>query len=165
MSEPVPFEDINLTDNFTLAEMTRTDHAKFQEKNRLLTPEQIEKLRGTARLLEHVRYVLNVPITVLSGYRCKELNDAVGSTDRSQHLLCEAADIIPGKQDLGVAFRTLWHDMRDKGTNVGQLIYEKADRSYGPVEWIHISVGQPNRPKEKCGQVLRMTNGTYERLA
>lgn len=159
------FEDINLTKNFTLGELTKTGYADLQTKNRAVSDVQLLKLIELASLLEHVRFVLDTPITVLSGYRCPELNKAVGSSDRSQHLLCEAADILPGKQDLGTAFRTLWKDVKDNGANVGQLIHETSMRPYGATSWIHISLGLPYRPEEKCKQVLRMNDNKYTLLA
>lgn len=158
-------KDRQLTDHFTLFELTATSNEKLQEQNRDLSPIQIVKLTQLARLLEHVRFLLTTPLTIASGYRCADLNKAVGSTDRSQHLLCEAADFIPGQQDIGTAFRSIWRDIKDKGTNVGQLIHETAIRPYGMTSWIHISLGNPYRETEKCAQILRMENGKYTRLA
>jgi zinc D-Ala-D-Ala carboxypeptidase len=158
-------ENQKLTNNFTLYNLTVTNRSEYQERNRSVTDEQIAKLRLLAGLLEHVVYVLGTIITVTSGYRCPDLNKAVGSSERSQHLLCEAADFIPGQQDLGVAFRTLWRDIKDKGTNVGQLIYETDNRQYGSPSWLHISLGIPYREETRCKQILRMENGKYQRIA
>lgn len=158
-------DERQLTEHFSLYELTKTTRDEFQEKNRDVSEAQIAKLTELARLLEHVRFVLGVPITVSSGYRCTELNAAVGSTDRSQHLLCEAADIVPGNLELEPSFRRLWEDVKNNGTNVGQLIWEKAQRSYGVTEWLHISLGTPYRDDSRCKQILIMENGKYERLA
>lgn len=158
-------DDQNLTDHFSLYDLTSTTWGQFQDKNRDLNELQINKLTQVAKLLEHVLFVLGVPIKVTSGYRCQELNKAVGSTERSQHLLCEAADFVPSDVDLGVAFRSLWRDVKDNGANVGQLIYETAPRPGGFASWIHISLGTPYRDSERCKQILRMENGKYTRLA
>lgn len=158
-------DNIQLTEHFDLFQLTQTSHAQFQDKNRDVTPEQIQKLMEVAKLLEHVMFVLDTPITVNSGYRCPDLNKAVGSTDRSQHLLCEAADFTPGQQDLGMAFRTLWKDVKENGSNVGQLIYETAERPYGVTSWLHISLGVPYRDVARCKQILRLENGKYTLLA
>src|SRR5262245_56488430 len=99
-------DDRKLSDHFTLYDLTKTSHAQFQDENRDLNPLQIMKLGQVADLLEHVMFVLDTPLTITSGYRCPDLNKAVGSSERSQHLLCEAADFVPGKLDLGTAFRT-----------------------------------------------------------
>jgi len=95
--------DQKLTPNFTLYELTRTDRLDFVEKNREVTEDQIKKLAEMARLLEHIRFILDCPIIVHSAYRCPELNDAIGSSEKSQHLRCEATDFTPGQQDLGFA--------------------------------------------------------------
>jgi hypothetical protein len=45
-------------------------------------------------VLEDVRsHFGDSPVTITSGYRCKTHNDNVGSTDKSQHRKCTAADI------------------------------------------------------------------------
>ena len=43
--------------------------------------------------LNHLRGVINRPIYINSGYRCKEENHRVGGAPRSYHLLGMAADI------------------------------------------------------------------------
>ncbi len=153
----------NLTDHFTLCDLTNTSHAEFQKQNRLVTPEQIVKLTALAKLLEHVVFVLGTPLNITSAYRCLPLNRAVGGTDRSQHVLCEAADFVPAKMDLGAAFRRLWKDVTDKNTNVGQLIHETTPN--GEKSWVHISLGTPYRDAARNKQILRYENGTYTRLA
>lgn len=158
-------EDLRLTDHFTLFELTRTDRDEFRDKNRELTETQVKKLKDLAELLEKVRLVLDTPLIIHSGYRCEELNKAVGSSERSQHRLCEAADFTPGQQDLGFAFRSIWKEIKDKGLNVGQLIHETASRPYGQTSWIHISLGSPYRDEARSKQILRMENGVYTRLA
>lgn len=158
--------DQQLSQHFSLYDLTKTSHADFQEKNRDINPLQIAKLTQVAALLEHVMVVLETPLIVTSGYRCPDLNTAVGSTDRSQHLLCEAADFLPGQQDLGFAFRALWKDVKENAANVGQLIHENAQRGDGhPTSWIHISLGMPYRDPDRCKQILRLENGIYTRLA
>lgn len=154
-------EDFKLTDHFSFFEMTKTSHRDLQELNRKVSNEQVEKLTQVARLLEHVRYILETPLIVTSGYRCLDLNRRIGSNDTSQHLKCEAADFIPGKMDIGSAFRLIWRDCKDKGANIGQLIHENVN---GKV-WLHISLGTPYRKEEDSKQILRLSNGFMERLA
>lgn len=157
-------KDRLLTEHFGLYELTKTNLEPFQKKNRELTVYQIDTLTILARLLEHVRYVIGEPLIVLSGYRCPTLNRAIGSNSASQHLKCEAADFTIN-QDLGEAFRILWKDIKEKGTNVGQLIHETAKRPYGETSWIHISLGEPYRSADRCKQIARMQDGAYEALA
>jgi zinc D-Ala-D-Ala carboxypeptidase len=157
--------DQNLTDHFTLWELTKTNSTDFQETNRTLEPDQVTKLTEVAHLLEAVRALLEVPIDVHSGYRCLALNlETRGSSPTSQHVLCEAADFVPKGVELGDAFRTLWRAVSDAKLHVGQLIFETEIRSYGATSWIHISLGAPWRPQDKCNQVMRKEHGIYTML-
>jgi hypothetical protein len=153
--------DRNLTDNFTLYELTGTEHADLLELNRQVTPEQIDTLTSVAKLAEQVRTLLGVPLKTTSGYRCPQLNAREGSTNRSQHLLCQAIDFVPLGIEIGFAFRTIWKAVRAGDLKVGQLIFETANRSYGVVSWVHVSLGSPWRPPERCNQILRMEHGVY----
>jgi len=86
---------MNLTEHFTLEELTHTDHREFDN-----TPNADEKanLVRVAGLLELVKVALGgKPIMVNSAFRSKKVNDAVGSKDTSQHRVGCAADIrVPG---------------------------------------------------------------------
>ena len=95
-----------------------------------------------AQLLEQVRKVVGRPITVTSGYRCKALNDAVGSKDTSQHLLGCAADI----KALNMTPDELVKRIINSDIQYDQLIREFDS-------WVHISV--TNNPQDTPrGQTL-----------
>ena len=87
---------MKLTANFSLEELSHTDHREFDN-----TPpaDVIENLKRLAMILEQVRSLFNnSPVMVNSAYRSLEVNRAVGSSDHSQHRLGCAADIrIPGQ--------------------------------------------------------------------
>lgn len=78
-----------MTPHFSLAELTHTDHRAFDNTP---PPEVMPNLQRVALLMEQVRDVLARPIFVTSGYRSKQVNDAVGSKDTSQHRLGCAVD-------------------------------------------------------------------------
>lgn len=84
-----------LSEHFTLAELTHTDHREFDN-----TPneQELANLIRLAEFLEQVKTALGgKPIIVNSAFRSKQVNDAVGSKDTSQHRLGCAADIrVPG---------------------------------------------------------------------
>ena len=86
---------MNLSDHFTLEELTHTDHRLLDN-----TPNDAEtaNLMRLAELLEQVKTALGgKPVMVNSAFRSKAVNDAVGSKDNSQHRLGCAADIrVPG---------------------------------------------------------------------
>jgi hypothetical protein len=84
-----------MTPHFTLAELTATSHRQFDN-----TPNEKElaNLQKLAEFLEQVKTLLDgKPIMITSGYRSKQVNDSVGSSDKSQHRLGYAADFkVPG---------------------------------------------------------------------
>jgi len=121
---------MNLTEHFTLEELTHTDHREFDN-----TPNEAEtaNLQRLALFLEEVKSVLEGrPIIVNSAFRSKEINDAVGSKDTSQHRIGCAADIrVPGVTPNEVVKAII-----ASGIGYDQIIRE-FDR------WTHISV--PNK--------------------
>lgn len=88
--------NIRLSAHFTLAEFEKTDHAAYQAKNKVSNALVLESLKAlVTNVLEPLRVEWNKPLSVNSGYRCQELNCAVGSSPSSQHRKGEAADICP----------------------------------------------------------------------
>ena len=82
---------MNLTEHFTFEELTHTDHREFDN-----TPSDAEmaNLVRLAAFLEQVRDVLGGrEIHINSAFRSHEVNQAVGSSDKSQHRHGCAADI------------------------------------------------------------------------
>jgi uncharacterized protein YcbK (DUF882 family) len=118
---------MNLSEHFTLEELTHTDHREFDN-----TPNEAEtaNLQRLALFLEQVKEVLGgKPIMVNSAFRCKQVNDAVGSKDSSQHRMACAADIrVPGMTPDEVVKTII-----ASGIGYDQIIRE-FDR------WTHISV-------------------------
>ncbi len=51
-------------------------------------------LQSLVEELEYIRSLWDRPITILSGYRTRKYNTAVGGAKKSQHLLAKAADIV-----------------------------------------------------------------------
>ena len=122
---------MNLSPNFTLAELTVTDHREFDNSP---TQEEISNLQRLAEFLELVKTALGgKPIMVNSAFRSKQVNDAVGSKDTSQHRIGCAADLrVPAMTPDQVVRAII-----ASGLGFDQVIRE-FDR------WTHISV--PNTP-------------------
>ena len=114
-----------MTPHFTLAELTHTDHREFNN-----TPNETEtaNLQRLAEFLEVVKATLGgKPIMVNSAFRSKQVNDAVGSKDTSQHRLGCAADIrVPGMTPDQVVKALI------------NLPYDQIIREFDA--WVHISV-------------------------
>ena len=83
---------MNLSRNFTLSELTKSDTAIRKGINNNPSPEQIEKLKTLCeKILQPVRdHFGRVKIT--SGFRSEALCLAIGSSVNSQHARAEAAD-------------------------------------------------------------------------
>jgi zinc D-Ala-D-Ala carboxypeptidase len=142
-----------LTPHFTFGEMSRTDVRFLLDANRAWCEERLRPLTATAELFELVRLLLDAPIIMHSGGRCEQLNRHIGGAPNSQHMLCEAGDF----HVLGVPLRQAFDEIRRSTIKWGQLILE-CD------EWIHLSLGSPWRPKEKCQQVLYFDGKRYSEI-
>jgi zinc D-Ala-D-Ala carboxypeptidase len=127
---------MNLTDHFTLEELTHTDHRALDN-----TPNdaELENLKRLAEFLEQVKEVLGgKPIMVNSAFRSKAVNDAVGSKDTSQHRIGCAADIrVPAMTPDQVVRAII-----ASGLGFDQVIREFSDPVKGG-GWTHISI--PNQ--------------------
>ena len=125
---------MNLTRNFTLSELIKSDTAIRKGINNNPNAEQIEKLKALCEnILQPVRdHFGRVKIT--SGFRSVELCEAIGSSSRSQHARAEAADF----EVVGVDNAELF-DWIKLNLEPDQLILE----FYTPGEpnsgWIHCS--------------------------
>lgn len=118
---------MNLTEHFTLEELTHTDHRELEN-----TPNETElaNIQRLAEFLEAVKTVLGgKPIMVNSAFRSKAVNDAVGSKDTSQHRIGCAADIrVP----------SMTPDQVVKAVIASDLGYDQVIREFD--RWTHISI-------------------------
>lgn len=121
---------MNLSPHFTLEELTITEHREFDN-----TPDEVElaNLKRLAKFLEKVKEVLGgKPIMINSAFRCKQVNDAVGSKDTSQHRIGCAADLrVPG----------MTPDEVVKAVIASGIGYDQVIREFD--RWTHISI--PNK--------------------
>ena len=139
---------MQLSPHVTLAEMTRTSRAGYDHEQAEGAAAVLDALTATAAMVEAVwaRFGRGV---IHSGYRCPELNAVVGGSRTSQHMRGEAVDFsIPG-----VALEDVWAWVRDhSGLAYGQCLLEPA---HGEPRWVHLSLGEPWRPREKSRQAFR----------
>lgn len=136
---------MNLTEHFTLAELTHTDHREFEN---VPNEAELENLKRLAAFLEEVRATLGgKPIMVNSGFRSKQVNDAVGSKDSSQHRLGVAVDFRVPQLTPDQVVRTII----TSGLAFDQVIRE-FDR------WTHVSIpNEPARPPRKQALIIDRT--------
>ena len=125
---------MNLTEHFTLEELTHTDHRTLEN-----TPNETElaNIQRLAKFLETVKTLLGgKPIMVNSAFRSKAVNDAVGSKDTSQHRIGCAADIrVPG----------MTPDQVVRAIIASDLGFDQVIREFD--RWTHVSI--PNTPEAK----------------
>ena len=133
---------MNLSEHFTLAELTHTDHRALDN-----TPNEgeIDNLKRLAVLLELVKTQLGGrPIMVNSAFRSSAVNAAVGSSDKSQHRLGCAADIrVPG----------MTPDEVVRSVMTAGLPYDQIIREFDA--WTHISIPSfPSLPPRKMALII-----------
>jgi len=140
---------MNLSPNFTLDELTHTDHRDLDN-----TPNdtELENLVRLAEFLEQVKEVLGgKPIIVNSAFRSKAVNDAVGSKDSSQHRRGCAADIrVPGMKPDEVV-RTIIE---------AKLPFDQVIREFD--RWTHVSI--PSNPGDKPREMALIIDKSGTRM-
>lgn len=113
------------------------------------TPEDgvINNLRVLAEKMEEVRAAIGRPVSITSGYRCPDLNRAVGSKPTSQHTQGRACDFhIAGLTHLDVISA-----IRNAGIKFDQLILEFYTPGGGG--WVHLGIADEMR-----GQLLTINS-------
>lgn len=154
---------------FTFEDFTKTSNAKLQIQNRNEALSFTEPITATAKLMDGIQDSLGLPLDIHSGFRCPALNGSTaGSSKKSQHMKGEACDFMVKGVDGEAALNEIFNDVLTyligDGIQFGQLIRESAQRSYGTVVWLHLSLGAPWRDIAVCGQVLTMKDSIYTLL-
>ena len=132
---------MNLSRNFTLSELTKSDTAIRKGINNNHNAQQIEKLKGLCEnILQPVRDHFG-RVKVTSGYRSVDLCMAIGSSANSQHAKAEAADF----ECVGVDNAELADWIKDN-LPYDQLIVEYYTPGEPNSGWIHCS-WIPDQPR------------------
>lgn len=117
---------------FTFQELERSDTAARLAIDNAM-PEQAKKNAAALvdNVLDPLRRAWGKPIYVNSGYRCPELNKAVGGAKGSHHLSGHAADVTAGNP---VDNRRLYQLAIDLGLPCYEIIGKRYN--FG---WLHLS--------------------------
>jgi zinc D-Ala-D-Ala carboxypeptidase len=130
---------MQLAPNFYLSEFVKSQTALRQGIDNTPDEYTIETLERLAKeLLQPVRNHFDAPVVITSGFRCPDLNLAIGSKDTSQHIKGEAVDFeVVGRGNYEVALY-----IRDN-MDFDQLILEfwRDDDPYAG--WVHCSYVGP----------------------
>lgn len=131
---------------FTIYELIHSDTATRKRINNTPTSwDIIENLLNLALFLDELRIAWGSGIRVSSGFRCPQLNAAVGGVQGSAHQYGNAADIVPvnGKMNEFEAFLKCWL----KGKKFDQCIWETSKSTGG--RWVHFGLFS-NKGEQRC---------------
>jgi zinc D-Ala-D-Ala carboxypeptidase len=143
---------MNLTDHFTLDELTASEAAERNGWDNTPNEQELENLKRLAAFLEEVKTALGGrPVMVSSGFRCKQVNDSVGSKDTSQHRIGCAVDFRVPQLTPDEVVKTII----ESGLPYDQVIRE-FDR------WTHLSI--PNTLDAKPRKQALIIDKTGTRL-
>jgi hypothetical protein len=95
-----------ISKNFDYKEFEKTDVPGMQVQNTITSTEVRDSIKALVdEVLQPLRDAWDEPLAINSGYRCPEVNKAVGGVPTSQHTKGEAADVCPfgrnGHGDIG----------------------------------------------------------------
>ena len=132
---------MRLTPHFTLQEFERSATAARLHINNPVPAELVPNIKNLCeQVLEPLREHFGEPIYISSGYRCPQLNRAVGGVPNSQHMRGEAADIVCLSPDSTSpeARRKMreWAEWIMDNCPFDQLLRERSGNSF----WIHVSL-------------------------
>ena len=135
---------MNLTKNFSLLELTKSQTAERKGIDNTPSPAHQENLKSLCEMvLQPVRDHFSRVVTISSGYRSPELCAAIGSKITSQHARGEAADF----EIFGVSNKAL-ADYIDSELHYDQLILEYWNESDPNSGWVHCSFSQGQNRKQ-----------------
>jgi len=135
---------MKISEHLDLAEVIRSESAKRNGISNIPTPEHIENFKSLAEaIFEPIRKHFNVPISISSGYRSKELNAKVGGSKTSDH--CFGKAIYIDNDGTSVTNNQIFYFIKDN-LKFKQLIFEFPVN--GKASWIHVSYEVGNLKNE-----------------
>jgi zinc D-Ala-D-Ala carboxypeptidase len=135
---------MQLTNNFSLAEMVKSDTALRHDMDNTPGEAEIANLKTLCeKVLQPVREHFKTGVKVNSGFRHPEVNAKVGGSKTSDHCKGQAADIeIPGVANADLA---VW--IMDN-LEYTQLILEFYTPGVPDSGWVHVSYDPANLKKQ-----------------
>ena len=135
---------MKLSKNFSLDELTASSTAIKKNIDNSASPDIIDALQElVTNVLQPVREQFG-PVTISSGYRCDELNRAIGGSTTSDHSFGRAADFEVAGVDNKVVAIWITENLLYK-----QLILEFYNDGETNSGWIHCSYDKDNNKKQK----------------
>ncbi len=148
---------MNLTKNFTLSEMTKSDAALRHDMDNTPGEVEIANLKLLCeKVLQPVRDQYKTGVKVNSGYRSPDVNAKVGGSRTSDHCKGQAADIeIPGIANADLA---IWIS---QNLDYTQLILEFYTQGVPDSGWVHVSYDPANLKKQNLTAVKKDGKTVY----
>ena len=135
---------MNLTENFSLVELTKSQTAERKGIDNTPSTEHQGNLKSLCEsILQPIRDHFNRVVSVSSGYRSVDLCVAIGSKTTSQHAKGEAADF----EIFGLSNKEL-ADYINKNLDYDQLILEYWKESDPNSGWVHCSYSEGNNRRQ-----------------
>ena len=148
---------MNLSANFTLKELTKSDTATRLGLDNTPDEATIENLKLLCQeVLQPIRDHFGKSVTVNSGFRSPESNAAVGGSKTSDHCLGRAADI----EIDGISNPDLAHWIMDN-LDYTQLILEFYTQGQPNSGWVHVSYDPNNIKMQELTAVKVAGKTTY----
>ena len=140
---------MNLSANFTLKELTKSDTATRLGIDNTPNDEALENLKLLCeKVLQPVRDHFGKSVTVNSGYRSPESNAAVGGSKTSDHCKGQACDL----EIDGIPNPELAQWIMDN-LDYTQLILEFYTQGQPNSGWVHVSYDPDNLKKQELTAV------------
>ena len=132
-----------ISKNFTLEELTLTSTGYFNTPNEAQT---INLRIVTAAILQPLRSYLNEKVTITSGYRSIQVNNAVGGSTSSYHLSGMAADFKVKSFQKAIDFIKNYLEYTELG------IYQTKK---GVIRFLHVAYDPLNLSKETFIKIVK----------
>jgi zinc D-Ala-D-Ala carboxypeptidase len=146
---------MKLSKNLSLDEVIYSQTALRRDIDNTPTEEHIENLKYVAeKIFQPIREHFGVPIYVSSGYRSKDLNEAIGGSPRSFHSHGMALDLDQDGRNKGVSNADVFYFIKDN-LQFTELIWEFGDDN-NP-NWVHVAIA-PGREEEKNTKIAKKVN-------
>ena len=142
---------MKLSKNFTLEELIRSNTAERMGIDNVPKDEKVvENLRSLClEVLQPLRDYVGAPVHINSGYRCLELNMAVGGVKNSQHCRGEAADIRIASPKQGRE----WAAWIEDNCRFDQMLLE---RNKNGAVWLHVSCKRDASKNRQSFKMLKV---------
>jgi len=150
---------MKLTKNFVLDEFLTSTYYTPQQLSQYLSKEHKENIYLLALQLQKIRDKVDFPLKITSGFRPPFLNQQVGGSHNSLHLLGKACDFTAfSKENNKKVLKAIVDLIREDKILVGELIVYLTPEDDKTINRFHLSI--PNLEPLKFQALLLSKEGT-----